>query len=202
MNTRSSARAGRRLMRPVLHWRNPLAGLGDRLEGAVLVVAVVTTMLGLPVAAALGSETYTAQAALSRAQQATRHRTDAVLLADAPSTAVETGPGTGVGKSPVPAQWTLPDGRVRRGEVEVDNDLVTGTTVRIWVDAGGAPVAEPLTAEAALISAVVVAVASWLALGGGMALLVVLFRSAHQRVRLRRWGRDWAEVEPTWRRQA
>ncbi|WP_146173751.1 hypothetical protein [Saccharothrix carnea] len=107
--------------------------LGDRLESAVTVA-----LLGLPVAAAFGSEVYVQQAALSSEQSRTRHQVDAVLLEGTPGSAGGAAHNMSVTKFDVPATWTLPDGTARRGEVQVTSDVLAGSGVRIWVDDRGA----------------------------------------------------------------
>ncbi len=181
----------RRLTRHVLSWHNPLARPGDRWEAAVLVVAIVTTLLGLPVAAALGSETYATQTLVSQQQTASRRAVTAVLTADAP--------GGEVYRSEVTARWTA-DGQTREGSVSAPNGTAAGSTVRIWLDDRGDPVPPPLTHAGAVVSAVAVAAGSWAALGIAMGLLCVLFRLLHNRISARRWEAEWAATEPVWRR--
>ena len=83
MDTRSGAIL--RLVRQVFAWRNPLAGPGDRLEGTVAVIALTVTLLGLPVAAAVGSEIHAQQSVVSEREVRGRQQVDAVLLAGTPS---------------------------------------------------------------------------------------------------------------------
>ncbi|NUT47483.1 MAG: hypothetical protein HOV94_09285 [Saccharothrix sp.] len=194
MDTRSTTA---RLARRAFPWRNPLAGLGDRIEGAVAVASVAATLLGLPSAAAIGSEVYAAQSALSDEQLRARHPVEAVLSVDAPSSA---GGVTAIDTAVVPAVWRLPDGTSRSGPVAARHDLPAGSAVRIWLDDTGSPVLPPLTAESAVVLAAAVAMGSWIALGGAMACGYVLVRSAHTRIRRRLWETEWAAVEPGWRK--
>ncbi|MDU0292334.1 hypothetical protein [Saccharothrix longispora] len=190
--------AGQRLMllvRRVFPRRNPIAEPGDRVEAAVAAVVVAVALLGVPVAAAVGSEVHVARAATSAEQSRTRHPVDAVLQRAAPSSDVRT-----TAFSRVPARWVLPDGTTRDGEVTVARDLVAGSRVRIWLDPTGAPVAPPLTAEGAAVAAVVAAGGVWLALSGAAALTYVLVRVVHSRARRRRLEAEWAGIEPQWRR--
>ncbi|MEU4769100.1 hypothetical protein AB0H12_38215 [Actinosynnema sp. NPDC023794] len=190
------------MARKLFVWRNPLARLGDRLESAVAVGSVTVALLGLPVAAAFGSEVYVQQAALSSEQSRTRHQVDAVLLEGTPGSAGGAAHNMSVTKFDVPATWTLPDGTARRGEVQVTSDVLAGSGVRIWVDDSGARVAAPLTAEGAVVTAVAVATGSWLALGGALVVFCVAVRCVHTRLRRHRWELEWAAVEPGWRKLA
>ncbi|WP_158845957.1 Rv1733c family protein [Saccharothrix deserti] len=199
MDPRSGAPVPR-LVRQVFAWRNPMADLGDRLEGAVAVASVTVTLLGLPIAAAVGSEVYAAQAEASEEQLRDRREVDAVLLGDTPDSAGGNVHDGSAPRSDVPATWTLPDGTTRRGDVEAPGEVPAGGKVRIWVDGTGSPVAPPSTAEGAVVTAAAVATGSWIALGGAAALFYVVVRSAHARIRRRRLESEWAAVEPGWRK--
>ncbi|MER5262671.1 hypothetical protein ABTZ99_11370 [Actinosynnema sp. NPDC002837] len=201
MDMRSGS-AVRRFARQLFAWRNPLARPGDRLESAVAVVSVTMALLGLPVAAAIGSEVHARQAVVSSEELRTRYEVDAVLLADTPSSAGGSAHTAAVTKYDVPATWTLPDGRTRQGEVKTTSDVLAGSKVRIWVDDRGSVVDAPLTAEGAVFTAMVVAIGSWVALGCAMAVLYVVVRSTHTRLRRQQWELEWAAVEPGWRKLA
>ncbi|MEV8438706.1 hypothetical protein AB0425_15130 [Actinosynnema sp. NPDC051121] len=199
MDTRS-ATAVSRLARRLFAWRNPVACPGDRLESAVAVVSVTVALLGLPVAAAVGSEVYVQEAALSSEQLRTRHQADAVLLVDTPSSAGGTAHNTSVSRFSAPATWPLPDGTVHRGVVRAAGDLPAGAEVRVWIDDSGAPVDAPLTAEGAVVTAAAVATGSWFALTAAMAILYGVVRHVHVRFRRHRWAAEWEAVEPGWRK--
>lgn len=201
MNVRS-ATAVSRMARRLFVWSNPLARLGDRLESAVAVGSVTVALLGLPVAAAIGSEVYVQQAALSSEQSRTRHQVDAVLLEGTPGSVGGGAHTMSATKFDVPATWTLPDGTARRGEVRATSDVSAGSKVQIWADDSGARVGAPLSAEGAVITAVAIATGSWLALGSALAVFCVVVRSAHTRLRRHRWELEWALVEPGWRKLA
>lgn len=187
-----------RLVRHAFHGRNRLARAGDRVEGAVLVTAITVVLLGLPIAAAVGSEVYTAESAVSVEQQRTRHRAVATLLEDTPSSPAGTGLGVGAQAPRVPATWQASDGTTRRGDVVANHDVKAGSTVKIWVDDSGAKVDPPMTSEGAVITAVAVAVGLWVALICLMVSLYLMITLVHKRMRLRQWAAEWAEVEPKW----
>ncbi|MBB5801199.1 hypothetical protein F4560_000967 [Saccharothrix ecbatanensis] len=201
MDMRSGS-AVSRFARQLFVWRNPLARPGDRLESAVAVVAVTMVLLGLPVAAAMGSEIHAQQAVVSERESRTRYQVDAVLLAGTPSSVDGNAPAASVTKHDVPATWTLPDGKTRQGEVETTGGMLAGSEVRIWVDDRGSVVDVPLTAEGAVFTAVMVAIGSWFALGCAMAVFYVVVRWTHTWLRRQQWGLEWAAVEPGWRKLA
>ncbi|MBP2335711.1 hypothetical protein JOF41_001889 [Saccharothrix coeruleofusca] len=186
-----------RWARRLFDWRNPLARADDRLEAVLLASAIVVAVLGVPFAAALGSEVYADRSAASRDQLLGRRQVDAVLLADAPSSAG--GGGLVVGPN-VLAEWRLPDGTTRRDEIPVANDVLAGSVVPVWVDASGTGVPAPLTARGAVVDAVAAATGAWTALCAALALLCLVVRLLLDRRRLRRWEQGWCEVEPAWRR--
>jgi hypothetical protein len=190
-----------RLVRHTFNRRNELARAGDRFEGLVLVIAIAVALLGLPFAAAVGSELYVSQSIESREQTSTRHQAVAVLLVDAPPFTGTIDRGSGVQTSEVPASWELPDGTVRTGEVTANDGAKVGHAVRIWVDDKGSVVGPPMSSVGAGLSAVMVAVLLWAALIGVMAGLYLLVRLANQRSCLRRWADEWAAIGPEWTRR-
>ncbi|MEJ2854060.1 MULTISPECIES: Rv1733c family protein [unclassified Saccharothrix] len=183
--------------RRVFPGRNPVARRGDRVEGAAVVAAVVVALLGLPVAAAFGSEAHAARAAQVREQQATRHEVPAVLTADAPPV-LPAGEGV-IAMSSAPARWTAADGSVRSGTVETVPGLPAGATVPIWVDTAGDPADPPLSAEGAVAGAIAVATVVWVLFAAVVGAVCVGLRLARNGINARSWAREWAVVEPLWR---
>ncbi|GAB2862124.1 Rv1733c family protein [Lentzea nigeriaca] len=187
-----------RLARQAFPGRNELATAGDRLEGAVLVIAVLVALLAAPVAAATGSELYATQRSQVASEQQTRHRIEAVLIEDAPPSTWTAERG-GVVESPlVPARWRAADGAERHGAVPANYDAQVGTTVRIWVDQNGDVAKPPLTGGGAASTAVAVAVLLWTAVAAAMSLLYLAVRFTHKRIRLRRWAGEWERIAPDW----
>jgi hypothetical protein len=189
-----------RLVRSAFDRRNPLARKGDRVEGLVLVFAVAVALLGVPVAATVGSELYASQSIESGRQLSTRHQALAVLLVDAPPFTGAVDQVGGVRVSDVPASWELPDGSTRTGEVAANDGTKAGTAVRIWLDDEGSVTQPPMTPVGAGLGAVVAALVSWIALVGAMAGLCSLVRWSNKRASLRRWAEEWAVVGPEWTR--
>jgi hypothetical protein len=185
-----------RFFRRVFPGRNPLATYGDRIEGGVLALAVVVAFLAVPVAGAVGSEAYGAYKSRVEVEQANRTQVDAVLVEDAPELsgrsegAVET--------TSVTATYQLPDGTARTGLVPASYDAASGATVRIWIDRNGEVVEPPMTRDGAVISGFVMAFLLWGGVSGAMALLYVVVKYLHTRIRLRRWRLAWELTAPDW----
>jgi hypothetical protein len=188
----------KRVVHYALPFRSGVARVGDRVEGAVLLVAVLIALLGVPVAAAIGSEVYASGKVAAAEQAVTRHPVRATLLADAPPAPADTGRGVAVDRSAVPARWVAADGATRSGAVDVPAGAKAGAEVPIWVDDTGAVSAPPLTVDGAVVGGTLVAVALW---GGVVALLCLVWlvvRAVRGRLSAQSWEREWALVEPGW----
>jgi hypothetical protein len=168
----------------------------DRVEDLVAWLLTSMGLLALLGSVLVGHAAH--QAALGRAAAATPVR--AVLLTDAPPP-----PGAGrrlpMPRPHAPVTWTDAHGVRHVGTVAVPPARPAGSTVTLWVDPAGQIVADPArrSAEASAfgISAGLTVVAvSW-------ALLTVVW-SAVRRVteacNAAGWAREWARVEPRWRR--
>ncbi len=196
MSTRATTPVARlaRLLRP---GGNPLARGADRLEAAVLVLAMTIAVVLVPVMLTLGSLTFASLSDQAERQAATRHEFVAVLLQDAPAAVVGRGGAVG-GRSVVRAQWRMPAGGVRTGQVEVVNGSKAGQEVPVWLDDSGQPVDPPLSTESVVAEAVAVAVLGWLVAAGLLTLACYGLHAALQRRRYRAWDADWARVAPDW----
>lgn len=186
------------VVRQAFPGRNPLATAGDRIEGVVLVVAVVVALLALPVAAAVGSDFYAAQLAQSASEQQTRQQVAAVLLEDAPPVSGFVDPDGPVESASVRATWRGPDGAQRQGIVQAAYGRKTGGTVPIWVDDGAVLTRSPLTTEGAVIKAVALVVLLWAGVSASMTLLYLAVRFTHKRMRIRRWAAEWERIASDW----
>lgn len=187
-----------RVLRQAFPGRNELASAGDRLEGAVLVAAVAVALLAVPVAGAVGSDLHARQQTQVEAEQTARLRAEAVLTENAPPSLRVDDRGTVLETVPVRATWLAPDGQERHGEVQAHHGALAGATVPIWVDRHGALTGPPLSAAGAAITAIGVALLVWASATAGAALLYLLTRFTHTRLRLRRWEEQWRQVSPDW----
>lgn len=187
-----------RLVRQAFPYHNELATAGDRAESAVLVLGFVIAMLAVPVAGAAGSEIYALQSARVAVDQATKSRTDAVLIEDAPPAVGMSERSGAVEAAPVLATWRSRDGSPRGGEVQASRGAEKGAVVPIWIDESGAATEPPMTSEGAAIDAVFLGLLLWSAVAGAMAALYSAARFAHKRVRMRRWSAEWERIAPDW----
>lgn len=180
----------------LLPGRDTVARPSDRIQAAVLLFVVLSSVLAGVGAILLGIGIHAGEAAESRAQTASRYEATAVLLADGPA------PGT-VGRNGIPGEsgpakafWPARDGQRHTGEVDAPAGTVTGNEVPIWLDATGAPVDRPLTRFSAVVDAVVVATGLWVGVVFVLALAHRGVVCALDWVRLARWQREWLTQQP------
>jgi hypothetical protein len=174
---------------------NPLVRGWDRLESVILLIAILVALVALPVAGALGSHTYAQQKQVAATETVTRHPATAVLTVDAPTETV-TPHGVPVrGRAEVAAVWRIADGRERVGTVPAERGTGAGTTVPIWLDDNGQPVAAPTTPGSALMTAVSAAVLTWVAFVTVIAAGFASLRFWLDRMRYARWQREWVRLD-------
>ncbi|EMD24086.1 Rv1733c family protein [Amycolatopsis azurea] len=182
------------LWRRIHPGRNPLARITDRIEAAIIVGGVLAALLGVPLAAAAGSEAYATMMARSVFEAATRHSTDAVLLEDAPPSRIGVNGTPSTETARVPARWELSDGAVREGLATADLGASAGDRVTVWLDESDAVVAAPVMPLDAAGTGVGVGVGVWLI---AVTLLVSGYLVALRllnRVRLAAWDREWERL--------
>jgi hypothetical protein len=163
-------------------------------------VVLLSLFLAPPIAvAAAGAMTAHLQA-VAATEAAERAQIQAVLLQDAPrSTTGGTGYPDAVAVTvPVRATWSPSGGGSREGFVMVAPGTPAGTAVPVWVGPDGVLTAPPLDPAGIPNSALAVGALPLIGLPAATALLYGLFCSALNASRDRRWGRDWATVEPVW----
>jgi hypothetical protein len=100
----------------------------------------------------------------------------------------------------VPARWTDRAGLEHTDAVVVSRSARAGSEIVVWIDAAGKITAPPPRRVNAVVGGVVAAIG---VLCAGTTVLVAVWvgvRGATERVNARRWEREWARVEPLWRR--
>lgn len=175
------------------HWRmtqaigrNPLVRMTDRVETLVMVMAVMASLIAIPVAGAMATaiheergRAYVAEAQHRQAVTATVTATSATLR------------GTDV--AVVQANWQFA-GVQRTERFRWDQPVKAGQTIQISVypDGRRAPPLDPWWRAG--VDASVAAVSFWLAVTAVSAMLVAVARPCLRRVRYAAWDRDIASL--------
>jgi hypothetical protein len=160
--------------------RNPLIRRADRIEALVTLVALVVSLVAIPVTGVAAAMTYGARDRLY-AQEA--HERHAVL-----ATVTDIGSSRS-GTTVVQARWPAAGGE-RTGPLELSTSAKVGDRTEIWVDNAGNPVAQPTPTWQAVGDAVATAEATLLMVGIGMTSLVAGVRSRLDRARDAQWERE------------
>jgi hypothetical protein len=179
----------------------PLKRRSDRVQALARVVVAVS-LLAAPALAGVATDTTRASLeARATEQEAHRHRTDAVLLEEAPAARHATdGDGRdGAPRTvPAPAAWTGPDGGTREGQVPALPGSPPGTAVPVWVDDDGALAQPPLDRAGIGSSAGTMGLLALVAVPLGTWTCYVVLCCALDAGLDRRWTEGWAAVEPVW----
>jgi hypothetical protein len=163
--------------------RDPLVRTTDRIDALVVALAVVVSLLALPIAAAAGTAVYDSRRQVYAEQVDTRH-TVAATVTDVPATQIlETG------TSSVTARWTV-DGAEHTGAVKAQSTTKTGDSVEVWVDHKGERVPAPIPTTRAAVEAATGAIAIWIGVAAIAATLSTLTRAACDRIRFTGWQHD------------
>ncbi len=173
-------------MRP---WNpNPLLRPSDRFVVLLRLVVALAVLLAVPVAGALGTQVYTADAAAIANERATKSAVDATITSR-PQPQSST-----AHRFEATVQWHTDRG-VATTTTNVARQAVIGDNVRVWLDRDGAPTARPRDPGAAVFTgigaAVVVLVSTWLTgwlLVHGVWWLQYLRHSAG-------WDREWRLID-------
>ncbi|MGE2690545.1 Rv1733c family protein [Mycolicibacterium pulveris] len=166
-----------------LRGRDPLVRTADRVEAMVLAVAIVVSLVTLPVAGAVGTALYDAKQARYSEQAAASTPVTATITAVPPAS-----DGPHAATIAVPARWSV-DGTEHTGLISATSSSDVGDPVDIWVDDHGTQVTAPVTTTRAAAEAVTAAILIWLAVSGAAAALYGVTRVMADRHRAARWQR-------------
>ena len=161
--------------------RNPLVRSSDRIEVMVLSLAVLLTVVAVPVAGAIGTSVYDAHTQAYAEEAQTRHQVTA--------TAIEDGTVVMQPKSlsfTARATWSA----ARRDHTEIvmwSDQVKAGDQQSIWVNADGAKVGPPSSSGDAAADAVGLAINVWLGVAAASAGLVYLVRRGLDHRRYAQW---------------
>ena len=171
---------------------NPLMRLPDRIERTAYVVGVAVLLLLIPVAATIGSVTYSDLSTRSRQQRAQYVQVDARVI-DTVQSRSAGGDSTTLATGIATVQWSAPDGSIRSESTEVPSDVHIGETTPIWCDANGTLARAPVSEVGAVVNGASTAVFVWVLGAVLVGFLVYLTTVAGDRVRMRRWDSDWKD---------
>jgi hypothetical protein len=160
--------------------RNPLLRRADRIEALVTLVALVVSLVAVPVTGVAGAMTYGARERLYAQEARERH----AVVATVADSGID-----GSGRTYVRARWPVAAGE-RTGSLDLNTGAKVGERIGVWVDNDGNPVAPPTPTWHAVGDAVATAEATSLIVGVAMTFLVAGVRSRLDRARDARWERE------------
>ena len=192
----SVRRARRRLLRHgrLFLGRNKLRRPCDRIEGAIIAVSLAAFLTASVGAACVAGHLYRSErAAAARLRPAT-----AVLS--------QPGPVAGGQATAAAATWRLPDGAERSGTlttvtVPAIYGAPAGTSVKVWLDHSGQPLAPPLSWSDLVVTALLESFVAIAAAAAVLFLCYFLCRVVLDRHRVAGWDSAWAAVGPRWTRR-
>ena len=161
--------------------RNPLVRTSDRIEVMVLALAVLLTVVAVPIAGAIGTSVYDAHTRVYLQEAQTRHQVTA--------TAIEDGKVVAQQKSisfTAQATWTAA-GRDHSDIVTWPDLVNAGDRQFIWVNVDGEKVDPPPSSSDAAADAAGIAISVWLGVAAASAGLVYAVRRGLNRRRYAQW---------------
>jgi hypothetical protein len=176
----------RPMTRPALRLfsRNPLIRTSDRIESAVVALALLVVVIAAACAGVVGTIIHDTETQSLRQQERTRHVVVAKAVDDS-KPAVSPKPTA----STLHARWQF-NGIDHADAIVWDHALKAGEPLQIWVDDNGNRVDQPTPVAAADMDAVTVAVAEWLIVAFAAGLVVAAVGAHAARMRDAQWERD------------
>jgi hypothetical protein len=161
--------------------RNPLLRATDRIEALAAAVAVMVSLLAIPVAAAVGTAIHDSRRDAYAQQHHTRHLVTATITDDTAAQKISR-----TNTVTMAARWSAA-GAEHTGVVTAQSATKPGDHVAIWVDNNGALTDEPTSTSRAGVDAVTVALFMWAGVTAGAAVLVAGIEALCNRIRAIRW---------------
>ena len=168
--------------------RDPLVRTTDRIEALVFVLAIVVSLLAIPIAAAVGTAVHDSNRRAYAEQAHNRHAVTATVT-DVPASQQILRTGT----TDVPARWTVL-GAEHTGAVKAQSTTKTGDPVEIWVDHNGEQVPAPTPTTHAAMEAAMGALVIWMSVAATAATLYTLTRGVCDRIRSNGWQHDLEQL--------
>jgi hypothetical protein len=164
--------------------RNPLVRTTDRLEVAIIGVAILVVLIAVPFVGALGTAVHDTRSRIYAEEARSRHLVRVTALSD--STATLRPNMSGI---VVRGRWDA-NGSELTGEFATDHKVKAGDHPAFWVDNDGNQVDAPTPSSRAAVDAVSVAVVTWWSLALGSAASGIAARTRLQRWREAAWDRE------------
>jgi hypothetical protein len=164
--------------------RNPLIRTSDRIEAAVVTLAVLLVVIAAACAGVLGTIIHDTETQNYLQQAETRHAVVATAVDDSK---LAVSPETTA--STVSARWQV-NGTDHADVLGWDYAVKAGEPLPIWVDAKGNRVDRPTPVERAAVDALSAAVVGWLIVVLAAAQVVCAVRAHANRMRDAQWERD------------
>jgi hypothetical protein len=157
--------------------RNPLLRASDRIEA----VAVMASLLAVPVAAAVGTAVHDSRRDVYTQQHNTRHLVTATITDDTAAPNISR-----TNTATMAVRWSAA-GTEHTGAVTAQSATEPGDQVAIWVDDSGALTDEPTPTTRAGVDAVTAALFTWAGVIAAAAILLAGTRAVGDRIRASRW---------------
>jgi hypothetical protein len=164
--------------------RNPLVRASDRIDSAIIALALLVVVIATACAGVVGTAVYDAKAQLYRGQAQTRHAIVATAVTDS-----EPAVSPGTTAFTVQARWRL-SGIDHVDLIGWNNSVKADEQLQIWIDDLGNRVEKPSPVERAAVDALSAAVVGWLIVIAATAQVVVVVRAHTSRMRDAQWERD------------
>jgi len=161
-------------------WSGPTS---ERVDRFVVTVAILVSLLAVPIAGGVGLAVYDSNRATYTEQELSRQTVMATVADGTVS------PDLRRNSVRVPVEWDSA-GTQHTGTLRASPTVKPGDSVEIWVDENGSMVSAPKPPSTALLDAAVVAAITWLTVAAIAALAVAGVRALHTRMRDDAWQRD------------
>ena len=186
-------------------WRgNPLCRRSDRREAWLALCAVVLIVVITPAVAWLGaSAAHSALSQNAHEQQRGRHQVWATAESVETRAPLDTDPETAAHdpeRQRVVAHWAAPDGSSRKSTVSTKQQVQPGERFRVWTDAEGRVVKNPMSSGTIASYAALAGLAAGAGAAGAMEAGRRLSVRQLLRRRYARWDSEWARIGPDWGR--
>ena len=172
----------------------------DRVEAVIAGMLTVMAAAGLLLVVSAGASAHADVVERGHLETMTRVPTVATLAEHAPMVLMLDGPAAHAAQTTAAATWVAPDGTPCTGQVPVTTGSQQGLVLSIWTARDGTLADAPTSAAVAVFAAVTTAAAILL-----LTALVVTggwwgTRRVTSMLNARAWEREWAAIEPHWRR--